>query len=874
MTKFSDGRRFVSGNRCERGAEGEETRPAAVAAGTAAEEPALISRPKAEPLPNLYAWKLHRVFDYAPTPLDDAPRGVVGIPRVLNLYEDYPFWFTVLTRLGFSVRLSPRSTRAVYEAGLDSIPSESVCYPGKLVHGHVTRLLKEEVPFIFYPCIPHSPREDAGARNHFNCPIVTSYPEVVLNNVDGLRQGRVRFANPFLPLHDLGRLKRRLAEELAWAGVTPAQAREAVDAGAAEQARFHAEIRARGEQALEEISRRGLRGVVLAGRPYHVDPEINHGIADLAVSLGMAVLTEDSVAHLGKVKRPLRVVDQWMYHTRLYAAAHVVASRGDLELVQLTSFGCGLDAVTSDQVQEILERRGKIHTVIKIDEQSNLGAARIRLRSLLAAVRARGASGGRLTTEGDTPSRPVFTEGMRQDYTILAPQMSPIHFRLVEQAFRLSGYRLEILPEVDRGAVNEGLTFVNNDACFPSIIVVGQMMAALRSGRYDVSRTALLVTQTGGGCRATNYIAFIRKALSDAGMSHVPVISLNALGLEKNPGFRPTAGLVARGLEAIVYGDLLMRMLYRVRPYEIVRGSARRLCDEWTSRCRRALERPGLLRFGRTVRAMVRDFDSLAVTGHRKPRVGVVGEILVKFHPTANNGIVDLIEAEGAEAVVPDLADFLLYALYGGQFRWRRLAGTLKAALMSRAAIAIIELFRRAQKRALSRSARFHAPSSIQELAAGVDGIVQLGNVTGEGWFLTAEMTELIREGVQAIACIQPFACLPNHVTGQGNDPGAAQAPSPGVRGGHRLRPRRQRSEPAQPIEAAAGFRAGCPRVKGRLPDRVTSLGGRFRGRGYPFKRTNLFLGLSMGVPLGYGQSSERVHGSPAALEALRADAW
>ncbi|HTO21463.1 MAG TPA: acyl-CoA dehydratase activase-related protein, partial [Spirochaetia bacterium] len=787
VTRFSDGRQFVSGNRCERGAEAEEDEPARPSSPKAHQSAGHLG---ADPLPNLYAWKLTRVFDYQPLAPEAAPRGVVGIPRVLNLYEDYPLWFTVFTRLGFSVRLSPRSTRAVYEAGLDSIPSESVCYPGKLVHGHVTRLIREGVPFIFYPCVPHSPREDQGARNHFNCPIVTSYPEVVLNNVDGIRQagatpGALRYLNPFLPLHSPARLKARLREELSWAGVTRDEVSAAVDAGVAERDRFKAEVRAQGERALAEISRRGLRGVVFAGRPYHLDPEINHGIADLAVSLGMAVLSEDSVAHLGKIRRPLRVVDQWTYHTRLYAAAHAVADRPELEMVQLNSFGCGLDAVTTDQVQEILERHGRIHTVIKIDEQSNLGAARIRLRSLLAAVKVRetrgrdvgGGPGGptrgpvrgaAVPQASPAAPRPVFTRDMRAGYTILAPQMSPLHFRLIEHAFRRSGYRLEILPEVDRGAVNEGLTFVNNDACFPSILVVGQMMAALRSGRYDLSRTALLMSQTGGGCRATNYIAFIRKALSDAGMSHVPVISLNALGMEKNPGFRLTPHLVARGLQALVYGDLLMRMLYRVRPYEAEPGAADRLCEKWIERCRGALAGRRLLPSRRVVRAMVRDFDTLPLRGGRKPRVGVVGEILVKFHPTANNRIVELIESEGAEAVMPDLTDFLLYAMYGGQFRHRRLAGSFRSALTSRAAIAAVELFRAAQKRALRRSARFHAPSPISELARGVDGIVQLGNVTGEGWFLTAEMVELIHEGVEAVACIQPFACLPNHVTGKG----------------------------------------------------------------------------------------------------------
>jgi predicted nucleotide-binding protein (sugar kinase/HSP70/actin superfamily) len=618
--------------------------------------------------------------------------------------------------------------------------------------------------------VPHSRREDPQARNHFNCPIVASYPEVVLNNIDGMRHGSVRYANPFLPLHDPRRLAARLTEELAWAGVSRAEVTAAVEAAGAEQRRFKAEVRAQGEKALQEIHRRGLRGLVLAGRPYHLDPEINHGVAELALSLGMAVLTEDSVAHLGKIRRPLRVVDQWVYHTRLYAAASFVAGRDELALVQLNSFGCGLDAVSTDQVQEILEGAGKIFTVIKIDEQSNLGAVRIRLRSLKAALEARELHGytAHAVRHPAAAERPVFTRAMRESYTILAPQMSPLHFRLLENAFRLSGYRMEILPEVDREAVNVGLTFVNNDACFPSIVVVGQMMAALRSGRYDLDRTALMITQTGGGCRATNYIAFLRKALADAGMGSVPVISLNALGLERHPGFSLSLPLVKRALMAMVYGDLLMRMLYRVRPYEEHSGEAQRLCELWIDRCRTAITRPGFFRYGRTIRAMVRDFDTLPIHAGHKPRVGVVGEILVKFHPTANNRIVEMIEAEGAEAVVPDLTDFLLYASFGNQFRFRNLAGSLRGALLSRAAIGAIELFRVAQKRALSHSKRFHAPLSVYRLARGVDGIVQLGNVTGEGWFLTAEMVELIRDGVKAIACIQPFACLPNHVTGKG----------------------------------------------------------------------------------------------------------
>jgi predicted CoA-substrate-specific enzyme activase len=772
ITRFSDSRCFVSGNRCERGAQAQ----------VGAKQP--TGELSAAPVPNLYTWKLERLFQYQPLDPGQAPRGVVGIPRVLNIYEDYPFWFTFFTRLGFSVRLSPRSSRSVYEAGMETIPSESVCYPGKLAHGHITRLMREGVPFIFYPCLPYSPKEDPGASNQFNCPIVTSYPEVILNNVEGLRDSAaVRYANPFLPLHHPARLKKRLMEELAWAGVSQEEIDGAVDAGLAEQAAFKAEVRAQGERALKEMEDRGIRGVVLAGRPYHLDPEINHGVPELIVSLGMAVFTEDSVSHKGRIRRPLRVIDQWVYHTRLYAAASYAATREDLALVQLTSFGCGLDAVAADQVQEILSRQGKPYTLLKIDEQSNLGAARIRLRSLKAALDAQRGRKARATAAGATATgaaaagatapdaesrRPVFTAAMRRTHTILAPQMSPIHFRILEKAFRLSGYNLEILPEVDRKAVDVGLTYVNNDACYPSVLVVGQMISALRSGRYDTSRTALLISQTGGGCRATNYIAFLRKALADAGMAYVPVISVNALGLEKNPGFRLSLPMLARALMALVYGDLLMRMLYRLRPYETEPGAADRLCAQWTENCKAALARPRIRTYHRIIRQMVKAFDSLPINEGRKLRVGVVGEILVKFHPTANNEIIRVIESEGAEAVVPDLVDFLLYSSSGNLFRRRKLAGSRRAAFLARLAINVIELFRARMKKELARSRRFDPPRSITELARGVDGIVQLGNATGEGWFLTAEMAELIDGGVQAIACIQPFACLPNHVTGKG----------------------------------------------------------------------------------------------------------
>jgi len=767
INTFSTGtaeRKFVTGNRCERGAEVGANVLAASNRESALENPE-------EKMPNLFEWKYRRLFSYVPRKKEDAPLGEVGIPRVLNMYENYPLWFTFFNELGFRVVLSQRSSRKVYEKGLESIPSESVCYPGKISHGHLESLIQQGVKFIFYPCAPYEQQEDPGAGNHYNCPIVTSYPEVLRNNIDSLRQdSSLLYMDPFLPIYDRKRLSERLCEELIphFSMLTPEKIAAAVDAAWNEQERFRSDVRKAGEEALEVVIRNSGTGIVLAGRPYHLDPEINHGIPELINGLGLAVLTEDSVAHLGNVERPLRIIDQWVYHNRLYRAASFVSEMPNLELVQLTSFGCGLDAVTADQVDEILRAKSRMYTLIKIDEGSNLGAVRIRIRSLIAAVRERRRNKTKTAVKSSAYNRAVFTKEMKYTHTIIGPQMSPIHFRILKKAFEGCGYNFVVLDAVDPKAVDTGLQYVNNDACYPSILVAGQMISALQSGKYDLDHTSLIITQTGGGCRATNYIGFIRRALNDAGLSRIPVLSLSAQGFEKNPGFKITPALLHRLVKAIMVGDVLMRVLYRTRPYEAVPGSANQLYEKWNAVAEQEAGSLSVRKYHRLIKNIIRDFDSLPLKPVKKPRVGVVGEILVKFHPTANNQIVDTIEREGAECVMPDLADFFFYSFSTGIFRHEQLAFPGKTERNARLFVWFLELYRGKMKKYLRKSRRFDAPSSIYDLMKGVDDIVQLGNITGEGWFLTAEMVELIHEGCPSIACVQPFACLPNHVTGKG----------------------------------------------------------------------------------------------------------
>lgn len=750
INRFSGGRHFISGNRCERGLGKEKN---------------------SENIPNLFEYKLKRIFDYEPLNEAQAFRGTVGIPRVLNQYENYPFWFTFFTKLGYRVVLSPESTHKVYELGIESIPSESECYPAKLAHGHISWLLKQGVQFIFYPSIPYERCEVEGAGNHYNCPIVTSYPENIKNNVEELREKSIQFCNPFLSFESEEIITKRMqnvAKEFCDASSTEIE--QATHEAWLELKKAREDISKKGEETLKYLKDTGRKGIVLAGRPYHIDPEINHGIPELITSYGVAVLTEDSISHLGTIDRPTIVVDQWMYHSRLYAAASFVATQPNLELIQLNSFGCGLDAVTTDQVKDILSVHGKIYTVLKIDEVNNLGAARIRIRSLLSAIKDREQKHISVHNANAAHNRVIFTEEMKETYTILAPQMSPIHFDLLQPALRSCGYNIEVLGNDGHKAIDVGLKYVNNDACYPSLMVVGQIMDALLSGNYDLNKTAILITQTGGGCRATNYIGFIRRALLKAGMGQIPVIGVSAQGLEKNPGLTFTPVLLMKLVQSLVYGDAFMRVLYRTRPYELVPGSANKLHEQWKATCIRDLTTNANWRtFKKNLRGIVKDFDKLdRIEGLVKPRVGIVGEILVKFLPAANNHLVELLEAEGAEAVVPDLLDFFMYCSYNTNFKADYLGGKKSTAIINNVVIRVLEFARKELVKSLEQSKHFEPPVKIQKLAEYASPIVSLGNQTGEGWFLTGEMIELIHSGVKNIVCTQPFACLPNHVVGKG----------------------------------------------------------------------------------------------------------
>jgi len=749
--KFNGKPGFMSGNRCERPMGNLATNDIQ----------------KGE---DLFEYKFNRIFDYNSLAPEQAYRGTVGIVRGLNTYENYPFWHTFFTHLGYRVILSPHSSRNVYEKGLESMPSESVCYPAKLVHGHVMELIAQNVNMIFYPSIVYEKREYAEAADCYNCPIVVSYPEAIRANVDEIRTENIDYRNPFLNFNDKKSMLTELCAEFP--DIAKSEMQAAFDAAWVEMDAFKTDIRKKGEEILARLDGSGKYAIVLAGRPYHIDHEIHHGIPQMIAAYGIDVLSEDSISHLANAHQsgtgPLNVRDQWVYHSRLYAAADFVSRHPNLELVQLNSFGCGLDAVSTDEVQDILEAAGKIYTCLKIDEVNNLGSARIRIRSLFAALEERKKKGIEPHEPKPRPARVIFTKDMRSKHTILCPQMSPIHFGLVKEAFNASGYNIVMMPDIDKEAVDIGLRYVNNDTCYPAIIVVGQLLKALQSGEYDLNNVSVVMSQTGGGCRASNYIAFIRRAFRKAGFEHVPVISASPSGIEKNPGWTYSVSSLKKAVKALIYGDLFMRILYATRPYEEVPGSANALYDHWYEIAKTDIRSGNSRSFKENCYKIVRDFDNLPLLAVVKPKVGVVGEILVKYHPTANNDIVTLIENEGAEAVVPDLLDFFLYGFYNAVFKHEHLGYSRFGRAVYSAATAAMERHRRHMVDALEKSRRFHGPKPIEYLAQISAPILSMGNQSGEGWFLTAEMMELLHTGVPNIICTQPFACLPNHVTGKG----------------------------------------------------------------------------------------------------------
>ncbi len=743
LHRFASGQKHVSGNRCDFALKGAEEKVGE----------------------HFIDKKCALLFNRTPLEADSAPRGTIGIPRVLNIYEHYPYWFELFTKLNFHVELSPYSDHYIAGLGIESIPSQSLCLPAKLAHGHVTWLAKKGVKEIWLPCVPKERTNFANVPGRFSCPVVGGYPEALKLNFE-CTHPESKLLTPFVDLNEAQTVIKAVHE--AFPEIAVAEIKEAVKSAENVQQTYQRQIRQMGEKCFRdhEISKAPL--VVIASHPYHMDPFVNHGICTLIASMGVDIVTEDSIAHLAADTAPLDVIDQWTFHSRLYRAAEMVRDKPWAELVQLVSFGCGLDAITSEQVRRIMEPAGKLYTMLKIDEGDTLGAARIRLRSLFAAVKDRKQIKSEISEAPVRWYKKAETKSVNAKAVknIYVPQMAPIHFPILESALKSLGYRVKLLPKVSHEAIQLGLRYVNNDACYPAIVVIGQLLDTVLSKDFDRKTSALLLAQTCGPCRATNYSTLLKWALRDLDMDDLPVITISThkiTGTEHLPlGFKG----INRIALGVLYGDLLQKLYLKVRAYEKIPGSAQKLLQKWQAAAIRDIDQ-GKRALRANVQQIVSDFAAVETLDVKKPQVGIVGEILLKYHPQANLDILEALFAEGAEPRLGDISSFLLYCLYDPVFQAKALKGPKLQAFASSFLLDYFESLRKIANDALAR-AGFSTMPTLKEHLARLKSLMSPAQQAGEGWLLTAEMVEFLETGVENVLCLQPFACLPNHITGKG----------------------------------------------------------------------------------------------------------
>ncbi len=373
--------------------------------------------------------------------------------------------------------------------------------------------------------------------------------------------------------------------------------------------------------------------------------------------------------------------------------------------------------------------------------------------------------------QSQQPSRVIFTKEMRRDYTILVPMMAPIHFELIRNVMRNAGYKIEILENCSHQVVEEGLKYVHNDTCYPALLVIGQLIDALNSGKYDLNKTALMMSQTGGGCRASNYIHLLRKALAKAGYGYLPVISANLSGLEENPGFQVTLPMIRKLIAALIYGDMLMLLSNQIRPYEDDRGSADGMVARWIGELTKQFNAGNglnLTQMKHNLDRIATDFGRIGITRTPKVRVGIVGEIYVKYSKLANNGLEEFLASQDCEVMLPGLLNFMLFKVDNRLEDHKLYGGNKLKFFVVNAFMDLLLRMEHIMLDVLANHPQFTAPSPYHHLKALVKDIIGYGNKMGEGWLLTAEMVELIESGYGNIVCAQPFGCLPNHISGKG----------------------------------------------------------------------------------------------------------
>ncbi|MDR1667839.1 MAG: acyl-CoA dehydratase activase-related protein [Bacteroidales bacterium] len=698
----------------------------------------------------------------------DHPHCVMGIPRVLNMFENLPFWSALLRGCGMEVVLSAPSTMQMYEKGLGTIMSDSICFPAKLVHGHIFDLAERGVQRIFYPMVIYEKLETQNAVNTYNCPIVSSYAEVIRSSIRPEQRWNIPLDSPVISFSDEKLLERACYRYLKSLGVGKSVFRKSFEAAQQAQADFKEKLTAKAGEVIRTALKEQHTVVVLAGRPYHIDSLINTKVPDMLAEMGVDVVSEDAVAGWASIP-DLQVLPQWTYPNRIYqAAAWVGQQKGNVYLVQINSFGCGPDAITINETRELLKSKGKPHTLVRVDEITSTGSLRLRLRSMLESFT--------LRNPADFPEKErtqvAFFEEKDRHRTILAPTFSHIYSRMLPPIFALGGYTLENLPPADKPSVEAGLKYANNEICYPATIVVGDVIKALQSGRYNRRRVAIGITQTGGQCRASTYLSLIKKALIAAGFEDVPVIAIGTEGkvINSQSGFNVNwLKLLPIIFATLCYADSLAAMYYSTVVREIRKGDADHLLDKYLRAIHPQILKKDIHAVFALLRRAVKEFNEVKTDMLHHPKIGIVGEIYIKYNTFGNANIVEWLTSRGVEVVVPPLIDFFLQSFVNIKVNRQQ---KIRRASWSDVFVYFLESyangFMRRTHRTMSRYVRHEPVHSIRDMSKKAAQILNLANQFGEGWLIPGEIAGFAENGVNNIVSVQPFGCIANHVVSKG----------------------------------------------------------------------------------------------------------
>ncbi len=750
---FSNENFFYTGNRCEKVFQN-----------------AASNRKKGS---SIFAFKTKLLKEYIKPPKSSTEKKIVGIPLALNFYENLPFWITLFKKCGFNVLTSGFSGTKMAQKAAFSVMSDNICYPAKLMNAHVNKLTEKKPDFIFYPLIRHEFHEYKDAVNSYNCPVITGYPDV-MRSTFSFDAKNIRLDTPVISFYSKSNLFKSVKRYLQELKVSETMIRKSFDDALKEWQSYKNKIISQTKLLIEKSTALDKKIVLLCGRPYHLDPLINQGIPDIITSMGYDVISEDGLLNEPNSSlSSVNVLSQWQYSNRIYYAAKWAASKDNVHMVQMNSFGCGPDTVVVDEARDIIESAGKILTVLRIDEISNTGSLKLRIRSSLESID----NQRKLNVSGSQAvGNAVFTKEYRKKI-IIGPNLSKHYSLFIRSLFHQENYNFHLLPPSDEESAEEGQKYVNNDVCYPAILLIGDIMKAIKSGKYDTSELSVALSETGGQCRASNYVPLLKKALRNAGFAHIPVVSVATTpsNLNEQPGFKKNFfQLLSLSLSVLVYTDAILKMYHKVRLREKNNEQAEQVLNKFFSLAHENLGNYRIKNMlGLLLKAVTEfnEIETLSIPDNKILSVGIVGEIYMKYNEYGNNFLEDFLHLNKVEVTTATLNTFFLESLVDKVFNHKNFverANTLELFLYKRVEKRIDKLIDDSNRILQGFSFGSLNIPKISQLANSAEKIVSLVNQFGEGWMLPGEIALFAEEGIHNIICVQPFGCIANHVVAKG----------------------------------------------------------------------------------------------------------